>query len=80
MPRNVRLAGFTTVLAQWTSIVTMHLVLALDSANDEWVEGFWHRPRSDVVEQFTPLLSFLARRANETVDLLDALSTYREPR
>ncbi len=71
VPRDVRLASLTTVLAQWTSIVAWHLVLALDPANDEWVEAFWHRPRSDVVEQFTPLLSFLARRANETVDLLD---------
>ena len=40
VPRDVRLASLTTVLAQWTSIVAWHLVLALDPANDEWVEAF----------------------------------------
>jgi hypothetical protein len=66
---DVRLASLVTVLAQWTAIVALHLGRALDPKDAEWVARFWRRPANDVVEQFTPLLAFLTRRAEETLRL-----------
>lgn len=62
----IRLASLVTVLAQWSAVVAIHLISALDPA-EEWVEGFWDRPRQEVVQQFVPLLAFLTRRAEETL-------------
>ena len=66
---DVRLASLVTVLAQWTAIVAFHLSRALDPQHEEWVTSFWQRPPPEVAEQFTPLLAFLTRRAEETLRL-----------
>ena len=66
---DIRFASLVTVLSQWTAIVAYHLANAVDPSAEELVAEFWHRPAREVVEQFTPLLAFLTRRAEETLEL-----------
>jgi hypothetical protein len=66
---DIRFASLVTVLAQWSAIVAYHLANALDPSEEEQVAAFWHRPAPEVVEQLTPLLAFLTRRAEETLEL-----------
>jgi hypothetical protein len=66
---DIRFASLVTVLAQWTAIVAYHLANAVDPSAEDLVVSFWHRPPREVVEQFTPLLAFLTRRAEEALEL-----------
>jgi len=69
---DVRLSALTTMLCHWTSVTSIHLVLALDPAEEEWVVRFWNRPPAEVVEHLSALLAFLTRRAAEAQDVFDA--------
>ena len=66
---DLRIASLVTMLAQWTAIVAIHLIRAVDPNDEEWVAAFWHRPAREVADQLTPLLAFLTRRADETLRL-----------